>query len=1217
MTNTTHDVAFQNAGAASLAAGIATFGQVFQRGEIPSGATLVAKDGAVTVPIQMDVKTRYEDGSVKMAVLAVERPALAAGETFDFVLAKGPAAAAPAALDLAKGLVGHSFVVQAGATKIDVVAVLNAALKDGSASFWQKGALATEARVEIDLPGSQRMIFDVTVYKGGGFAVEAQFNNDGAMGATGGRVSYPLTVTMDGKVVTNTTLNQAQYQNWHESYSNGVDGGQGTGRPSAGWLNIVHDIAQLQDAGAVANYNLDLKIDEGMLKGYATSVASSGWDAPLAGNGVTKYMPGTGARDDIGITTEPNTAWLISQDARAAAYALGQAETASSIPWHFWDGANGTWLNTDAYPKLWVDGRGGTGRPGDANSGGLTQQQASDTGWTLDAAHQPNLSYVPYLMTGERWMLDNLQAQAAWNIIGTWPLVRSNGTDLVVNENQVRGAAWALREVDQAALVSPDGSKEKAFFQSASDANYKWLVSKIPEWTAQQGEAHGWVPGVYGYAGVLPPWQQDYFASTVIAAARAGNADAKTFLEWQSNFLVGRFTAEDEGFEMRDGAAYLIAISDKSTGRIYKTWEEIGAKTVSSNLSNGDTSWSKTQGDYGQLALATLSGIYEVTGNPAAKAAYEALMREGVPFTSTATFAKDPTFALAAPGSTPTQQPPVVPPPVVTPPVVPPPVVTPPVVVNPPVEPTSPVTPTPGKMEALAVKLGADSWQGNPIAVVKVDGKEVFRGEIAAAHSKGGQVVQLGKYAADADHVITVQFTNDAWGGSTKTDRNLYVEAVLVDGVATGQSQALLSAGTATFKLAGEAPPVTGPTPVPVKQDVLKIGIAQDAWQGDARYIITLDDKQVGGERVAKASAAKGEIDYVTLTGDFHSGPHKLGVTFLNDAWGGSAKADRNLYVEKLILNDVDLKKAADLLQAGTAKFEFKAAAGATSSVPAPSAEVAAPSKPVSPAPATPAPTTPPSETVKQDVLKIGIAQDAWQGDARYIITLDDKQVGGERVAKASAAKGEIDYVTLTGDFHSGPHKLGVTFLNDAWGGSAKADRNLYVEKLILNDVDLKKSADLLQAGTAKFEFKAVAAASPAAEATAAASPAAASPAAAAPAAAAPPAATGSGPDVLRVALSQDAYKGDATFLLFIDGKQVGGLRSVDASHGAGQKDFIELRGDFDAGDHVLGIRFTNDLWEGSASTDRNLYVDAVELNGVSLNATAALLSSGDVFFQF
>jgi hypothetical protein len=531
--------------------------------------------------------------------------------------------------------------------------------------------------------------------------------------------------------------------------------------------------------------------------------------------------------------------------------------------------------------------------------------------------------------------------------------------------------------------------------------------------------------------------------------------------------------------------------------------------------------------------------------------------------------------------------------------------------------------PTPGKTEALAVKLGAEAWQGNPIAVVKVDGKEVFRGEISTPHSKGGQVVQLGNYAADAEHVISVQFTNDAWGGSATTDRNLYVEAVLVDGVATGQKQALLSAGTATFKLAADplpaptpapapipapAPtptPTPAPMPAPVTQDVLKIGIAQDAWQGDARYTITLDGKQIGGERIAKAAAAKGEIDYITLTGDFHSSAHKLGVTFLNDAWGGNATADRNLYVEKLILNDVDLKKSADLLETGTAKFDFKAAAAPAATTPATPAEVTAPAK-ADPVPVAPAPVPVPApDPVKQDVLKIGIAQDAWQGDARYTITLDGKQIGGERIAKAAAAKGEIDYITLTGDFHSSAHKLGVTFLNDAWGGNATADRNLYVEKLILNDVDLKKSADLLETGTAQFDFKA--AATPVVAATAA----------PVPAAAAPEATLGSGPDVLRLALSQDAYNGDATFLLFLDGKQIGGTRSIDAAHSAGQHDYIDIRGDFGPGDHNLGVRFTNDLWGGNAAADRNLYVDSLELNGANLNAQAALMSNGDVFFQF
>ncbi|OYW09843.1 MAG: hypothetical protein B7Z53_02145 [Rhodospirillales bacterium 12-71-4] len=636
---------FQNAGTAPLAAGVATFGETFQKGEIPAGSTVTVLHGSTTLPVQMDVKSRYEDGSVKMAVLAVDRPALAAGASYDMVLKAAAAqASAPAALDMAKGLNGHSFTVALDMATgpdvtVDVVAALRTALKDGTASFWQKGPLTTEARVEIDLPGSMRGIFDVSIYKGGGFAVDMQLANDQAMQASGGRTAYTATVTMDGRQVAKETLDQGQYQTWHEGFSaTAKDGGQGLGSPSSGWLNIRHDVAHMQDAGAVANYDLSLKLDDSLLKEFSTETAAAGWGAPLAANDVTKYMPAAGGRDDIGFTTESNTAWLISQDARAAAHALGQAEAAAAVPWHFWDEANDTWLNTDAYPKLWVDGRGGTGKPGDAKSTGLTQQVDSATGWTMDSAHQPDLSSVPYLMTGERWILDNLQAQASWSIMTAWPAYRLDATDLVVNGMQVRSAAWALRQVDAAAELSPDGSKEKAFFQAASESNWKWLVSKIPEWTAQQGEAHGWVPGDYGIKGALPPWQQDYFASTALAAARAGNADALTFLEWQSNFLVGRFNAADEGFDLRDGAAYLIAISDPATGRLYTTWEEMGAKTEAQGWSNGEQGWAKSNGDYAQLALATLGGIWELTGSAEARDAYQRVLATAPPFTKTADY---------------------------------------------------------------------------------------------------------------------------------------------------------------------------------------------------------------------------------------------------------------------------------------------------------------------------------------------------------------------------------------------------------------------------------------------------------------------------------------------------------------------------------------------------------------------------------------------------
>ena len=945
------NLTFQNAGASTLGAGVATLGQVFLPGEVPAGSGLIATSSSGNLAVQLDVKTRYADGSVKMAVLSIDRPDIAAGGHLDVTLANGTSASS-SALDLSKALAGHSFQVDVSVggahTGVDVLAALQKGLADGSATFWQQGELATQARVEVPLDGSQRMIFDVTAYKDGGFAVDAQFNNDRAMEAEGGRVSYDVVVTMDGKEALRETVNQGQYQNWHESFaSNATDGGQGTGSPEAGWLNIQQDIARLQQAGVVANYDLGLKIDAGILSEYSSAMQAADWGEPLSNNGVALYMPGAGGRADIGFTTEANTVWLISQNPQAAAYAMGQAEAAGSVPWNFWDAKNGSWLSTDDYPAIWTDGRGGTGTPGDRNSTGLTQQVDGQTGWTTDPAHEPNLSFVPYVLTGERWILDNLQAQASWNIVNQLPSVRGNADDNLIHTNQVRGAAWALREVDNAAWAAPDGSPEKAYLQAASNDNYAWLVSKIPEWTAQQGEAHGWVPGTYGADGALPPWQQDYFASTVIAAASRGNADALTFLEWQSNFLVGRFTHASEGFDLHDGAAYLLAISDETPGAApYTTWEQIGAQMDARGWSNND-GWANSQGDYAQLALATLSGIYRLTGSAEAKAAYEALMADGAPFASSADLARDPTYAIAAPGvettkpvipeqptSPTTPEPAPEPPPVPTPEPTPTPDPTPDTTPAPDAAPeptptpdpapTPDTTPTPApdlpstepgdELASLAVVLGADSWDGDPLAVIRVDGQEVFRGAISAQHADGGQRVELGQFASDQAHAVTVEFLNDAWGGSPDADRNLHLESVLVNGVSTGQGASLLHSGETTFHVGSQAP----------NPDVLRVSVSGDAWNGNARFLLFVDGVQMGSERVASASHAAGEAQVVELQGDFGGGGgHELAVRFLNDAWGGSAEADRNLYVDKVEFNGVDQQHHAALLNNGDAIFAF------------------------------------------------------------------------------------------------------------------------------------------------------------------------------------------------------------------------------------------------------------------------------------------------------
>lgn len=834
-------VTVQNAGAGTLGGGVATFGQAFAAGDMPAGKGLATVINGVTVPVQVDVKTTHPDGSIKTAVLSVERPAMPPGTSLELPLVRTAAPTSAPEVNLSQVTTGHSFLVDVklstGATiQVDVLDALRKSLAGGSADYWQKGALASSARVEVDLPGSLRLEFDVTAYKGGGISVDAQFNNDQAMQATGGRVAYEAVVRMNGQEVARESVNQGQYQNWTREFSsNDRDGSQGLGDASKGWLNIQHDVDYLADAGAVAHYDASIPVSTTLLQSYGTAIAATSWGDALSVNGVLQYMGTTGGRPDLGFTTQSNTAWLMSGDARAAEYSLGQAQTAGAVPWNFFDAANDTWLNTNNYPKLWTDARGGTGTPGNPNSGGLTQQVDSLTGWSPNRSHQPELSYVPHLLTGERWMLDNLQAQASFSVMATWPDVRFQGEGIMVYEAQIRSAAWSIRQLENAAWISPDGSAEQAFFRQIADNNWSFIVSKIPEWTAAQGEAHGYIPMFTTDTGDISPWQQDYFASTAIAAATRGSEDAMTYLNWASNFLLGRFQAADEGFNFRDGAAYRIAGSDQVRGAApYKTWEEIGAATVARGWSNGD-GWGASNGEYGRLALSTLAGIHHLTGSAEAARLYEQLLREAPPGTDPTTYGRIPTYAVTIPDIFDRVSSEIVTPPPPPPP--PPPSDGNTTGGNTGTASGTPVVKTIGTgTDKLVLNFRQDFYLGNAEYTVAVNGVQVGGTHQAGALRTSSQQDTLtiqGNWGSTLK--LDIRFTNDNWSGEADLDRNLYLVDGALNGTDLNLTYKFMHTHTYTFNLTkpGGASPTMRILEGDASKNTLVGGAGNDVLRGE------------------------------------------------------------------------------------------------------------------------------------------------------------------------------------------------------------------------------------------------------------------------------------------------------------------------------------------------------------------------------------------------
>ncbi len=646
----------QNPTADALSAQYISFGEVFKAGAVPAGSQLVAIVNGTDIPVQMDVKTTYPDGSAETATITMLQPAIAANATVGVMLALAPTGTTQAApVDVGQEIaatgydLGVTIAVQGGSTYTLNVANLYAqAVASGSATILKQGPDATEVQFQTDVTGSLRMVFNVTAYANGTFRTNVQFDNDLAMQASGGTLTYNASITQGGQTAYQVSnLTQYQYEDWNQVVYTGT---------SAPAVNVQHDMAYLEQTGAIANYDLTDGVPASYVASEASSVAQPGWNAPLSTDGIAQYMPMTGGRPDIGPTTQANSLWLMTQNASAAQYALGQADVGAGIPWNFYNPQAGAWLNTNQYPNIRTDGWD--------DSSTLPTQSASATnnGWTPDTAHQPDLFYDAYLLTGDQSYLDALNAQAAFGITSLWPGARdgalnSTGNDNVIFGNQVRGAAWTLREIDEAAYANPTGSAEKAYFTQVMNDNWRWLVSQIPTWTTLEGQAHGYIidPFEYGYA--FAPWQQDYFISTAVQAAEMGNQDAVTFLNWATNYIAGSVLNLGH-----DAINYVTAAFPNSVswnGQIYwdsttnawayaqplQTWSAIEANTQIYGPSNG-SGWSMSNGDYGADRLQALAGVISVTGSPEAMQAYAWLAGSGAPYTSAAAIQAQPQFDI-------------------------------------------------------------------------------------------------------------------------------------------------------------------------------------------------------------------------------------------------------------------------------------------------------------------------------------------------------------------------------------------------------------------------------------------------------------------------------------------------------------------------------------------------------------------------------------------
>lgn len=496
-----------------------------------------------------------------------------------------------------------------------------------------------------------------------------------------------------------------------------------------------------------------------------------------------------------------------------------------------------------------------------------------------------------------------------------------------------------------------------------------------------------------------------------------------------------------------------------------------------------------------------------------------------------------------------------------------------------------PPSPPPGSAtigagpDTLSLKVSQDAFNGNALYTIHVDGVRMggYMTALAAHGSGTSDTITLRGDWATGPHAVTVDFLNDAWGGRETADRNLYVDSVTYNGAAVVDSARFLG-GNGPMGI-GFTDRATTPAPA---SGVIAIGssptlvlkVSQDAYAGNAQYTVKVDGVAVGGTLVATALHGSGASDTVSVRGNWAIGAHVVTVDFLNDGWGGSAAADRNLYVDSATLDGAAVPGAGRALMArGPVDIAF--GEGTAGTIAPDSATIGA----------------------GRNALVLKVSQDAYRGSAQYSVKVDGVAVGSTLMATGLHGAGASDTLNVRGDWGAGAHVATVDFLNDAWDGTQATDRNLFVDSATYDGAAVADAARSLWAnGPASIGFTDSTPPTPPASGVIT---------------------IGSSPTLV-LKVSQDAYAGDAQYTVAVDGVRVGGTLVATASHGSGASDIVSVGGNWRAGAHVVTVDFLNDAWNGTAATDRNLYVDSATYNGATVtNAALTLNVTGPKSFTF
>lgn len=543
----------------TLGVGRLTMGQAIPKGQVPAGQSLAFSG----LPTQFDLKTTWDDGSARFAILSADVASAGA-----YPLAVG----GPATGTFSPTIPTASVTLTIGG--VAYTATLPASV---SSDPWLSGPICREWRHVVTPKTSGnashpflRVIFDVRCYAAGGSRVDVTVENclDLASTAT---VTYDASISVAGSTVfSQAGVVHYYFARWRKAFLSGM----AESAPTLDWAPAIAAKAVPKILATVAD------------RAYAAS--GPGYGIMERGEVSFADMGGTGGRPEIAPYPDWAARFLLRPGSTARSATLRTGDLAGSWPVHARN-ADGSFVSIDSRPNYWLDYRNGDSAfsMGDYPPGPLKPEQN----------HVPSLAYIPYLATGDRYHADEMADWGHFALLGTWPAAAGygvsgddgrGGSQGIVGAAQVRGRAWNLRNLADAAAYLPDAHPAKSYFAAKVEANLAFYDAYAANHVTPFGSF--FEVAASGYS-AINLWRNNYLAWAIDRAVGHGfgGGAGHAFRDRNAAFQLKLFTSEPDYPRDWAGPIGMAVGTDSGSGpTFYATMAQMYAGTYA--ILNGNRS---------------------------------------------------------------------------------------------------------------------------------------------------------------------------------------------------------------------------------------------------------------------------------------------------------------------------------------------------------------------------------------------------------------------------------------------------------------------------------------------------------------------------------------------------------------------------------------------------------------------------------------------------